>query len=1501
MNPKPSASAGGNQSICSGNSTILGNASVTGNTYAWTSNPSGFTSTLAQPTVSPSATTTYYLTVYSTNNCSATDNAVITVNPLPAANAGSARGICAGSSTTLGAASVTGSTYAWTSTPTGFTSTVSNPTVSPAATTTYTLTERNSNGCTATSTVVVTVNPVPSPNAGTDVTICSGSSSTIGCPSGCPPVTGNTYAWTSNPSGYSSTLTNPTVTPSVTTTYYLTESSAAGCSGTDDIVITVTPTPMPNAGTGATICEGGSTTIGMASTAGHTYSWTSTPSGFTSTVSNPTVSPITTTTYTVTEFNAGCSGSNSVIINVNPKPIADAGADKTICYGQSVLIGGSSTTSNVYYSWTSAPSGYTSTSMTPTVSPTATTSYYLTVGNIYTGCVAMDTAKVSVNPLAVETAGSNRNINYGASTTLGGASSTTGNTYAWTSNPSGFTSTVYHPVVSPIVTTTYYLTATTPSGCAKMDSVIVTINPRPIACTGSASTICASDSVRLGCAAVTGNTYAWSSNPSGFTSTVSNPYVKPVVTTTYTLTETITATGSSRTNTVVITVNPKPIANAGGAKAVCAGSSTAIGSASVSGTTYAWTSRPSGYTSTVSNPTVTPSVTTTYFLTATSAAGCRATDSAVVTVNPLPLASTGPARTICAGSSTTIGCPTSTSSTYSWTSNPSGFTSTNSNPSVSPSVTTTYTFTETYPATGCSYSSTVVVTVNPRPTPNAGANRAICAGTTTSIGMTSTTGHTYSWTSTPSGYTSTVSNPSVTPTVTTTYTVTETITATGCSQSSYVIVTVNPNPVANAGGNKSICAGASTTLGSAAVTGLNYYWSTTPSGFTSTMAQITVSPSATTTYTLLVSNGTTTCYSRDNSIVTVNPLPTPKAYSTATTAICAGQSITLGSGTQSGNTYAWTSDPSGFTSTVFNVTVTPSASTRYKLKVTNTNGCSDTSSVYVKVNALPTGNAGPDQLLTCGQDTTSLHAMNIHAGENVLWTGFGVNYTNGTSTVVHLSGLKKGLFGYRLTTSNATTGCSVSDSVYIRANCPGHYQTQIYCSTDTLKNGYVISTLSDPDTTVTHVSLASGYTLPAGVGYNTTNGSIYVTNNSLLVSGIYSLLFNETDALGGTSSVAFTLTICTDQEATHNNPPNKNQDCYRKNDVVVSFTDADCAIEHASITTGSLPTGFYLNPVTGSITVRDTTLITAGVKSFTVKTVDCHGGISYSPITWTIYADKEAVYTVAPAKASGATYVDGETLASVTDADGIITNAMIISGTLPSGMAFNTSTGEFTVSDFSKLRTGNYSLVVLTFDITCGFTKSPVNFMLDNPLPVELISFEASMKANNVAHLTWSTATEINNKQFDIERSFDGTTFEKIGEKAGHNNSVVVNNYSYDDQLGANPLANIIYYRLNQIDWNGQHEYTDIRKVIIVRKAGEVKMWYNRDANVIRTTLSATHEEQIAFIITDMAGNIISEESRRLSKGPNAVEVTMPEVRAGMYNVLMSLNGEIYQVRIMKY
>ena len=100
---------------------------------------------------------------------------------------------------------------------------------------------------------------------------------------------------------------------------------------------------------------------------------------------------------------------------------------------------------------------------------------------------------------------------------------------------------------------------------------------------------------------------------------------------------------------------------------------------------------------------------------------------------------------------------------------------------------------------------------------------------------------------------------------------------------------------------------------------------------------------------------------------------------------------------------------------------------------------------------------------------------------------------------------------------------------------------------------------------------------------------------------------------------------------------------------------------------------------------------------------------------------------------------------------------------------------------------------------------------LNNPVPVELASFSAQVSQNPVK-LGWTTATESNNFGFDIERSFDGNVFSKIGFVQGQGTTVVPQHYVFEDNE-IDLADELHYYRLKQIDTDGSFEYSVTIKV----------------------------------------------------------------------------------------
>jgi len=264
----------------------------------------------------------------------ATSNAItMVVNPLPGAT-GPITGPaspCEGSSVVYSTAAVSNASgYLWT-VPVGWLITAGQNTTSITVTAGSTggnisVTANNSCGNSNTSTLTVTINTPPIANAGVDQTINYGAS-TILNGSATGGSGGNyTYHWEPATLLLNANVQNPT-TANLTATvqFVLTVTDGNGCTGNDQMLVTVTGGPLsvnPTA-TPGTVCAGNVVQL-MANAGGgtgnYTYTWTSNPSGFTSTVANPTVYPTITTTYMVIVNDGNATVSGNTLVTVNPLP-----------------------------------------------------------------------------------------------------------------------------------------------------------------------------------------------------------------------------------------------------------------------------------------------------------------------------------------------------------------------------------------------------------------------------------------------------------------------------------------------------------------------------------------------------------------------------------------------------------------------------------------------------------------------------------------------------------------------------------------------------------------------------------------------------------------------------------------------------------------------------------------------------------------------------------------------------------------------------------------------------------------------------------------------------------------------------------------------------------------------------------------------------------------------------------------------------------------------------
>ncbi|MEB3345432.1 hypothetical protein U6A24_08185 [Aquimarina gracilis] len=350
------ASAGDDQSICIGDSATL--TATGGDSYLWSTGEE-----TASISVSPE-TTTEYTVVVRKGACEDEDVVTVAVNSVTA-NAGQDQSICIGDSATLTATG--GDSYLWS---TG--EETASISVSPETTTEYTVVVRKG-VCEDEDVVTVAVNSVTA-NAGEDQSICVGDSATLTATGG------DSYLWSTGEE-----TASIIVSPETTTEYTVIVRNEA-CEATDAVTVTVNSVTA-NAGEDVSITQGDSVTL--TATGGDTYIWSTGEE-----TQSITVSPETTTEYSVTAFKDGCEGSDSVIVTVEAgcPVIADAGPDVTVCQGESVTLTASGGDS---YVW-SNPFGVLGTTQSITITPSPIFGNEYTVTVSKDGCAESDTDTVIV-------------------------------------------------------------------------------------------------------------------------------------------------------------------------------------------------------------------------------------------------------------------------------------------------------------------------------------------------------------------------------------------------------------------------------------------------------------------------------------------------------------------------------------------------------------------------------------------------------------------------------------------------------------------------------------------------------------------------------------------------------------------------------------------------------------------------------------------------------------------------------------------------------------------------------------------------------------------------------------------------------------------------------------------------------------------------------------------------------------------------------------------------
>lgn len=835
-------------------------------------------------------------------------------------------------------------------------------------------------GCTSNyAPMTLVINSLPLAPVVTDFSACEGSSNPA------MNATGNNITWYGD-SGLTTVVNNgPVYTPTVISAgiyYYYVTQTVNNCEGpSSQAVFTINTLPPAPVATDSTMCEGDQAPV--LSSGGSDITWYSDPALTTTVATGTSYQPVTGSpgvhNWYVTQFLNGCESPYDIAtLIINSLPSAPTAIDDTICYGGIVPVLTATGTNVVWFSDLSLTDTIqTGNTYIPADTSVGTHVYYLTQtsGNCHSlaGDVAFIVFDASVPPVASDVSFCEGNDSI--------AITATGVNINWysdsTLNDLVYSGNMFVPDDSLPGTYAYYATqSVSVCGTSPGTEVTLTINALPVAPVSQDTSACAGTPVTLG---VTGTNIKWySDNSLGTLVFTGNNFIPPAIipsTYIYYLTSNDLITGcASRYDSVIFIVKDVPAPPAGTDATVCFGE--VIPDLTATGNDITWYSDAQLTVQVGSGTSYTTGQTNagtyTYYITQRNECGESPDDSAILTINVLPVPPLASDDTICFGG--TIPLLTAGGTNVVWYSDPALTDTIQTGNSYLPVDTSAgihiYYITQTMG--NCeSPAGNVAFVVFDVTVPPVAADTSYCSGNPHI--QLSASGVNIRWYSdsalTIPVYSGDIFAPGIVSAGTYTYYITQNNSDCGESPAEAVVLTIDPLPAPPAAENASACRG--TSIPDLIGTGTDIRWYSEPE----TLNLVNIGTVFTTgntnagTYTYYVTQTVNGCTSVPNDVIlTINPAPyvTLNKYHAY---INQGSSVTLIA--YNAVNYSWTPSTGLNTTTGSIVVASPAATTTYIVTGTNSQGCSDTAKCVVEVGQIGVDENNFSQYLSVYPNPTS--------------------------------------------------------------------------------------------------------------------------------------------------------------------------------------------------------------------------------------------------------------------------------------------------------------------------------------------------------------------------------------------------------------------------------------------------------------------------------------------------------------------------------------------------
>ncbi len=653
QNEMPQPQITGDSGFCTGESTTL---SVVNSFQSYEWNTGQFT-----PSIEVATEGTYTITVTDSNNCSNTDSFVVFANTSPTPDIQGDAFFCNGESTTIFVADDF-TEYIWSDGTITFGANIEESG-------TYTVTVTDNNGCTGTDEIIVVEQSDPNPGILGDLQVCAGESTTLTANGGFL-----SYIWSEG-------STSNVITVDESGTYTLTVTNDNQCTGIQAVTVTVLEQLEPTIEGNLTICENENTLL-ILSQNYESYAWSSDESS-----SEITVNQSGTYIVTVTDAN-DCTGTDAVTVVVNDLPTVSIEGELAFCEGGNTELSISGSYTSILWSNDATDSSI-------TVSEENTYSVIVTNSE---GCTSTDEVSVVVNENPNPTIEGDTQICSGEMTIL--SVSETFNAYAWSNGQNGND-------ISVSESGTYTVTVTNNEGCTGTAETTVIVNALPTVDIAGSESFCEGESTQLSVSDAF-EKYIWSN---GNTSNIITVNQKG----TYAVTVT-DSNGCTATDEIAVESNALPIPNIEGELAFCENESTTL-SVADSFASIEWSNG-------MDSPSINIETGGTYSVTVTNADGCTGTDAVMVVQNDAPQPQISGDLAICEGESSTLSVPAIYES-YLWSDG-------SSNPFITVSESGVYSITVS-DANGCIGTAEATFVVYDNPNPTISGSTTFCTGGSTTL------------------------------------------------------------------------------------------------------------------------------------------------------------------------------------------------------------------------------------------------------------------------------------------------------------------------------------------------------------------------------------------------------------------------------------------------------------------------------------------------------------------------------------------------------------------------------------------------------------------------------------------------------------------------------------------------------------------------------------------------------------------------------------------------